>query len=110
MATQLVVHSAQRLLMVILQTLNGTVQVVVAHAPDSTYPEPERRAWWAAIRTIQRRVFRKDEPVIRPIDANATVGTVVSSSVGPVNPENESASGAWFHEALLSLDLILPAT
>ena len=110
MATQLVVHADQRLLMVILQTHAGIVQVVVAHAPDSTYPEPVRQAWWATTCTVQKKMFQKDEPVIWLIDANATVGSITSSSVGPVNPETESNSGVWFHEALLAMDLALPAT
>ena len=49
-------------------------------------------------------------PMIAFLDANARVGSVVSSSVGPFQAQPENASGEAFHRWLIEEDLVVPQT
>ena len=109
-ATPLVLYADHRLLLVVLQLLNDTVQVVVGHALDRSYPFADREAWWLKFRSTQRQLLQTKYDTIWLIDANATIRSVRSAAVGPVHPEMQTDSGKLFHDALLNFDMALGAT
>ena len=106
----LVVHATKRVLMVKVYTRCGLVQVVVAHALDSSYPLAERKEWWGVPGDIMLALFSRSAQSFWLVDANVSLGSVMSTTVGPRQPEKECEVGACFHKLLIQLEMTLPAT
>jgi len=80
----------------------------VAHAPHSKVKGgiDQITKWWE---NLARRLQHYDD-VILFIDANAHVGSQLSTHVGPVHPEVQDQCGGFYHDFLRETNLMLPAT
>ena len=98
-------------------TAMGQLAFLVLHAPSVVEPsarsagcsEQEVAAWWldTASKVAAQQLA---VPLVCLADANARVGSVCSSAIGPVDVHVENASGTSFHEFLLDLGLFAPST
>ena len=95
-----VFHTSHRILMVRLLTIVGPIQILVAHALDSSYPPDQIAVWWKELGQLLDACVDKDVLTMWPLDANVTVGSEQSSAVGPRHPETEPAAGSLFHAQL----------
>ena len=81
----------------------------VAHAPyDACHTEDAGAFWQDMLRLLRQPGLAGPQLVLA--DANAHLGSVVSSAVGGHWPEDENSAGAHFHDFLLALDLTVPCT
>eukprot|EP00972_Heterocapsa_arctica_P104447 15392368-Heterocapsa_arctica.AAC.1 len=55
---------------------------LVAHAPHSEHNEAVREEWWRGIRRLLQSRADLQVPLVIIIDANARVGSAVSSAIG----------------------------
>lgn len=81
--------------------------LVVGHAPSGSDSNVE--SWWKATSHAIPASHRA-WPVIHLVDANARVGSVISSAVGPYGAALENDSGMCFHQFLLDNNLFVPQT
>ena len=103
-------HAEPRRLFVKVCAPGISALVCVWHAPHSMRPSEEREAWWHDSERLVRALIKPDDDLVLLVDANARVGSVVSSAVGPCGAERESHNGILFREFLQAWDLVLPAT
>ena len=96
--------------MVRLQTIVGPVQVLVAHALASSYPRQQRIEWWTRLADLLALHSDRDVFTDWLLEANLTMESVQSASVGSVHAEEEIDVGDLFHAQLLKWDLAWPAT
>ncbi|OLP91297.1 hypothetical protein AK812_SmicGene27032 [Symbiodinium microadriaticum] len=84
--------------------------VVVAHAPSMVnHTEAEVRAFWRdRLQDLKRRPEGMDYMILA--DANARIGEVVTSAVGPFQAEQENRAGAILHDFVLAAEGFVPAT
>ena len=81
--------------------------VVVAHALHSGAAAADRDAWWS---DLARRLAGQPDVVLL-VDANARLGSSVSSFVGGGGfCQQEGVGGGLFHRTSAELDLCVPAT
>lgn len=104
------VYSDPRILLVAIRAPMLAIDVVVAHALDSSYSQEEIEAWWAHLSAVCRWRRDKAVPMIPIIDGNARVGSVASIHVGEHRAQIEDASGELLHAFLQEFDLVLLAT
>ena len=84
--------------------------VVSAHAPHGARKDKQiLQEWWKEF-ARQIAALRRDVPIILGIDANSTVGEVVTAAVGPCGAEQQNEAAEHFHEFLLKQSLVLPST
>eukprot|EP00959_Pyramimonas_sp_CCMP1952_P236332 4938797-Pyramimonas_sp.AAC.1 len=105
-----VVKAIPTLLIVNLAAASLSVVFCVAHAPHSGHSVADIQAWWKSATRAVRRAADKANYVFLLMDANATLGTTVSSSVGSVVAEFENLRGSCFHKFLKDLKLCVPRT
>ena len=94
-AIKVLVAEPRRLLARVATTL-GPITCFVLHAPGEHTGAEVVQAWWKESEKLLDRV-PKAEPVIMMVDANARVGSVQSSAVGPQCPDEEDEGGSAFH-------------
>ena len=103
-----IVHATSQRIVVRLRAPMIKLLFVVGHAPNLK-PRDVTAQWWqhtsAAI-----PASLQTWPLIAFLDANARVGSVISSSVGSHQSAVETEQGEAFHEWLLAEDLIVPQT
>ena len=99
-----------RLLMVRVRATAISWLCVVAHAPHSRRPAPERTAWWDHLETVYCSVRRPEDITLVCIDANARVGSPSSEFVGSHHADVVNANGLALESFLRIADLFLPAT
>ena len=83
--------------------------VIVAHAPHTGHSPKEVEAFWSSIRSALPP-YLQDTDMIVLTDANARLGTRISSAVHGHYAEEENDNGACFHEFLLAQHLWVPST
>ena len=105
-----IVSTSPRHILAAVRMKHFSMDVVVAHAPHSGSPEGVLMAWWQELQKIVSTRGSRNVPIICLIDANATVGSAVSRSIGSFAAEVENQGGDLFHGFLLDNDLCLPAT
>ena len=99
-----------RLLIVRVRATAISWLCVVAHAPHSRRPAPERTAWWDHLETVYCSVRRPEDITLVCIDANARVGSPSSEFVGSHHADVVNANGLALESFLRIADLFLPAT
>ncbi len=104
-----VLASDHRWMVVALRAPELAVNVLVAHAPHARTPNVDLSRWWSDM-TVRAVELDRHVPLISLIDANATLGSVVSAHVGQVAAEPENYSGECFHRFLRSTSQFAPAT
>ena len=74
---------------------------VVGHAPHSARPPEERNAFWSSLSdALDRRKGSKDFHLFWLLDANAEVGSIVSSHIGDRAARKENDNGFYLHRLL----------
>ena len=71
---------------------------VVGHAPHSARPPQERSAFWSSLSdALDRRKGATDFHLFLLLDANAEVGSIVSSHIGDRAARKENDNGFYLH-------------
>ena len=108
--TEVVASSASsRHLLCAVRSKNLRLDILVAHAPYAKFGMEEVEAWWNELGAVVR-ARRSPAPLVCLVDANAKVGSVMSSAVGDRSPEEQNETGQVFHSYLLEHDMCLPST
>ena len=81
---------------------------VSAHAPNDLAEDKVKNQFWQGIKKNLAKWV--SEPVFLCIDANARLGTRMSSAVGAFAAEEETDNGFRFHDLLLQNRLFVPST
>ena len=103
-----IVHATSQRLVVCLQHTSIKLVFVVGHAPTQKSDEATTRWWKNTSSSIPSRA--RNWPIIAMLDANARVGSIQSTSIGPHHAAEENLQGKCFHDWLLEEDLIVPQT
>ena len=92
----------------------GTLQVSVFcldfQAPPECAGEQERLLWWQHCKSVVQKSAVDTEVLVTMCDANARVGSVQSSWIGPMRPEKENQNGRQLHQRLEEFDQIASNT
>ena len=99
-----------RLLIVRIRAKGLSLLVAVGHSHHSRVPEEVRDAWWDDLAWHLRRCAKAEDSLVLLLDANARVGKPVSSGIGSLDADHESANGKRLRELVASFDLCLPST
>lgn len=89
--------------------------IIVYHAPHANRRDERRKgllasSHWQRLADIIENLSSKDRRLILLGDANATVGSRITASIGSHAVESEGECGGLFRDFLLQHDLWLPAT
>ena len=85
--------------------------VVVAHAPTNSSPEPIKAAWWKSLRLLLEQRKRKSAfPLIILGDFNATVGNVTTNEIGGLDEDDENFNGTEMRKLAASARVFAPST
>ena len=103
------VYSSPRILAVCVKFGCHALNCIVWHAPHSVATRTDISKHWHELHTAYN-LLNKQYDTIGFCDANATVGSVQSSSIGDVGMQNQDFSGGLFHEFLQQYSLYLPST
>ena len=105
-----VVHADPRLLICRVHAPALQALFVVAHAPHSKIPRPERQLWWDNLDSCISHALKPNDLLWLLVDANGRVGKEVHQACGHFGAEEHNDNG----NALLALadtfDLYLPST
>ena len=101
-----ILHCTTQRMIVALDHPGLRLLIVTAHAPACESPEATRRFWTATSAAIPKGY--QTWPVIHLLDANARIGSSVSTSIGSFGSEAENDAGAEFHDWLLQHDYVVP--
>ena len=99
-----------RLLIVRIRAKGLSLLVAVGHSHHSRVSEEVRDAWWDDLARHLRRCAKAEDSLVLLLDANARVGKPVSSGIGSLDADHESANGKRLRELVASFDLCLPST
>ena len=105
----LVLHADPRRIIVMVHSVSIHVLAVVLHAPHEGSTTSFTH-WWLESAKLVHSCQRDSVPIIVFTDANAGVGEVTSTHIGPRNPRAQNKTGSAFHEFLISCNLWAPAT
>ena len=72
--------------------------------------EQERLLWWQHCKSVVQESAVDTEVLVTMSDANARVGSVQSSWIGPMSPEKENQNGRQLHQMLEEFDQIASNT
>ena len=72
--------------------------------------EQERLLWWQHCKFVVQESAVDTEVLVTMCDANARVGSVQSSWIGPMRPEKENQHGRQLHQMLEEFDQIASNT
>ena len=97
-------HSELELLLASLELPKCRCFVLVFHAPPECGGEQERLLWWQHSRSVVQESAVDTEVLVTMCDANARVGSVQSSWIGPMRPEKENKNGRQLHQMLGEFD------
>ena len=103
-----ILHSSAQRLIVQLSKQDLRLILISAHAPSCASFDATT-AWWTAT-TNAIPPTRRNWPIIAMLDANARIGSNVSSCVGPFGADQENPAGECFHQWLHDMDLVVPQT
>ena len=105
-----VIHEDPHMLFVKWSPYKGATWLIwTAHAPHKGYSDEHKHSWWHRCRDLLRQ-FGHSCTIIGLLDSNAAVGSVISSAIGGLSPDEEDYNGLLFRELLQDFDLFLPAT
>ena len=99
-----------RLLIVRIRAKGLSLLVAVGHSHHSRVPEEVRDAWWDDLERHLRRCAKAEGSPVLFLDANARLGKPVSSGIGSLDADHESANGKRLRDLVASFDLCLPST
>ena len=110
-----VMFADERMLGVAARWEGYALDVVVAHAPCNVRhsagdPGSENRAWWKRLAREIRKAHNPEAGLVWMIDANGKVGWHECNAVGCLAAEKENDNGLMLREALMELEMFLPAT
>ena len=105
-----VVTSTPRILVVAIKAPCWAGTIIAYHAPFAQSPDDELFQFWNALDDEVRRATAAGHGIILMGDANATIGSVTSESIGSHCAENQSPPGERLHEILIQHSLWAPAT
>ena len=106
----LVTMAKPTVLMVTLQVMAFSVDILVAHAPTARSRSAKLRAWWNdAINVVSSR-RGTHRPIVICIDTNSRIGSRTSEYIGPLAADEEDSAGAMFHKLLESAQMWVPQT
>eukprot|EP00435_Cladocopium_sp_Y103_P050001 s2481_g15.t1 len=103
-----ILHASSRRLLVRLAHPSVRMLIYVLHAPTDE-DDLTLQAFWDAATNAIPAAYRTWN-LIALADANSRVGSVVSSAIQDLHPDEENPKGAWFHSWLLRHQLLLPQT
>ena len=103
-------HADPRRFMVTLPLHGCTSLATVRHAPDRHHGEDPISVWWQETLDLLKRLCPSEVPVIAMIDANAEVGSEVSSFIGNKDAAPGTSSGSLLHRFRAELPTTPPAT
>ena len=93
-------HSEPELLLASLELPKCRCFVLIFHAPPECAGEQERMLWWQHCKSVVQESAVDTEVLVTMCDANARVGSVQSSWIGPMRPEKENQNGRRLHQML----------
>ena len=82
------------------------VLVVVAHAPHSRQPKPEKERRWARLRSAVSSALKGGDVIWAAVDANGRLGSVPSEACGPGGAEEMNDNGEAFLALADEFDLL----
>ena len=103
-------HSEPELLLASLELPKCRCFVLIFHAPPECAGEQERLLWWQHCKSVVQESAVDTEVLVTMCDANARVGSVQSSWIGPMRPEKENQNGRQLHQMLEEFDQIASNT
>ena len=103
-------HSEPELLLASLELPKCRCFVLIFHAPPECAGEQERLLWWQRCKSVVQESAVDTEVLVTMCDANARVGSVQSSWIGPMRPEKENQNGRQLHQMLQEFDQIASNT
>ena len=102
------VCSGPRILAVNITAPSIKCQCVVAHSPIEG--DPAGVHFWHSLGVVLRGNRATKGPIFVFIDANATIGSTCSESVGDADPDTESNNGHALHSVLAEFGLAAAST
>ena len=108
-AQVVVVHRDPRRMIIRFQVKAWRLLIASLHAPHRGSEAHMISSWWKDTKQLLHK-FANAAFVIIAGDVNASVGSFISSSVGPTAAEQEDLPGQNWHSILRSLDCWLPCT
>ena len=103
-----ILHGTAQRLIVAIQNPGIKLLVVTGHAPPCVEPAISRK-WWNATSTAIPKAYQ-DWPTVYALDANARIGSILTSSVDDCGADDENEAGTEFHSWLLAQQCIAPQT
>ena len=103
-------HSEPELLLACLELPKCRCFVLIFHAPPEFAGEQERLLWWQRCKSVVQESAVDTEVLVTMCDANARVGSVQSSWIGPTRPEKENQNGRQLHQMQEEFDQIASNT
>ena len=97
-------HSEPELLLASLELSKCRCFVLVFRTTPECAGEQERLSWWQHCRSVVQESAVDTEVLVTMCDANARVGSVHSSWIGPVGAEKENQNGRPLHQMLKEFD------
>ncbi|CAE7680575.1 unnamed protein product, partial [Symbiodinium sp. CCMP2456] len=104
-----VLHADPTRLIAGLSLSDTTIRVLVGHAPHRSHTAAFRSDWWSATTRLCQS-FSSGLQWLLMLDANARLGSRVTSSVGSHQADEEDMSGDLFQTLLSNLNVWLPST
>ena len=105
------IDSSPRHLLVAIRAKLLVCNVLVGHAPQSDDPDKTASArWWRDITIVVRKYCDPDIPLLYLFDTNGTVGSTLSTAIGPRYQQEQNENGELFHQLLLETASYVPAT
>ena len=103
-----ILHASTQRLIVQLRKNDLKLILLCGHAPSGN-DAAQLDSWWIAT-THAIPTSKRSWPLIAMLDANARVGSLTSTSIGPAGAEPENIAGNSFHQWLHDSSLFLPQT
>eukprot|EP00969_Alexandrium_andersonii_P114325 5053931-Alexandrium_andersonii.AAC.1 len=91
-----------RLIAITISNRFCSITVVSGHAPSTAGNHSPREVdqWWQWAAQQLAPLRQSRTPIIWLLDANARVGSEISSSIGSHSPSEQNHSGQRFHETI----------